>query len=168
MNAQEKARNVFESALKVVVALALVAMVVSIAIQVISRYVFGAPTTWTTEFSAFMLVYITFFGTYLSTKRGQHFRIDIVRERLARTRVGVVIDGAVKLAEIAFLVFVVVYSIPVFIELFALTAVAVRIPMSLVAVAVPLGLLGMALRLAWELWKSATAGDGEVRKAERG
>ena len=145
-------RPIFELILKFVLASFLFVMVVSATVQVSSRYIFSAPVDWTSELSSTLLVYITFLGTYLVIKRQENFRLTFLRDKLNHTRIGPVADGLVKLTEIAFLVLIIWYGVPLALELWNQTTVALGISQGWIAVAVPLGLIGMAFGLIRELW----------------
>ncbi len=57
-------------------------MVVVTSLQVIYRYVLGAPLSWSEEASRYCFVWIVFLGAVLGLERGVHIGVDIVTNRL--------------------------------------------------------------------------------------
>lgn len=57
-------------------------MVLSIGIQVVARFLIGAPTTWSEELARFLLVGATMFGSAALMRKNEHITIDIFVEML--------------------------------------------------------------------------------------
>ncbi len=57
-------------------------MVISVAWQVLSRFVLGAPSTWTEEISRYSLIWLTVLGAAYLTGRGEHISMDFLYDRL--------------------------------------------------------------------------------------
>lgn len=55
-----------------------------VALQVVSRYVFSSPYTWTEELSRYSLVWLTFIAAGLVMARGRHISVDIIAGALGR------------------------------------------------------------------------------------
>jgi TRAP-type mannitol/chloroaromatic compound transport system permease small subunit len=55
---------------------------VMVALDVAARFVLGAGTKWSIEFTAYFLVGIVFFGLAFALKEGAHISIDIISKRL--------------------------------------------------------------------------------------
>src|SRR5436309_4897747 len=53
-------------------------------VGVVSRYVLVSPMPWIEEIVRLCLVWVTFLGTYLAMRRGQHIAMDVVYERMGR------------------------------------------------------------------------------------
>lgn len=51
-------------------------LIVTVALQVISRYVFRRPFWWTTELACFMLVYLVFIGSAMALRNNEHVSLD--------------------------------------------------------------------------------------------
>jgi len=64
-------------------ALALLASLVAIGYSVVTRYVFGAPLTWTDELVGYLLVASVMLAAPDALLEGEHISVDIVTERLA-------------------------------------------------------------------------------------
>lgn len=55
----------------------LLCMISAIGIQVVARFVLGAPTVWSEELARFLLVAITMLGSAVLIERNDHITIDI-------------------------------------------------------------------------------------------
>ncbi|MFI7583522.1 TRAP transporter small permease [Kocuria sp. M1N1S27] len=62
-----------------------------IVLQVVSRYVFSAPFTWTEELARFALLWLTFVSAGFVMARRIHIAVDLVASKLGRTG-GIVLD----------------------------------------------------------------------------
>lgn len=58
--------------------LLLIAMLMAIGVQVIARFVIGAPTVWAEELTRFLLIGITMIGSAALLEKNQHISIDIL------------------------------------------------------------------------------------------
>ena len=74
-----------------IVALALFALNVLVFTQVVSRYIFNSPISWTEEMARILFVWICFMGTFLALKTKGHIAI----ETLLNTFVGAKARGYV-------------------------------------------------------------------------
>ncbi|BBK35052.1 membrane protein [Allostella sp. ATCC 35155] len=63
-------------------ALALVAMTGIVVYEVVSRYVFNAPTTWVTEIGTYLFVAIVFLGLAAAQRGNAHVQVEILVDRL--------------------------------------------------------------------------------------
>lgn len=93
------------NAVGVVGALILVAMLLLIALAVITRYVFNSPITWSDQVATYGLVYITFIGAPRVLARRGHVAVDILESSLSEPRrrlLHVLVDIAGMLYCIAF------------------------------------------------------------------
>lgn len=79
-----KLSNLVAGAAGLIANLLLIAMLLSIAVQVIARFVIGAPTVWAEELARFLLVAITMIGSAALIEKNKHISIDIVVEVLPR------------------------------------------------------------------------------------
>src|SRR5690625_1961582 len=57
-------------------------MLISVSLQVISRYVFGNPFTWTEEVARYAFVWVTFIGMTIGVKKGTHIALDVLQRVL--------------------------------------------------------------------------------------
>lgn len=54
--------------------------------EVMMRYVFDAPTTWTFELTVFMIMYAAYLGSAFTMKAGKHVRVDFFTDWFAKFR----------------------------------------------------------------------------------
>jgi TRAP-type C4-dicarboxylate transport system permease small subunit len=59
-----------------------VAMVFSVSWQVVSRYVFASPSSWTEELARFLLIWIGVLGASYAFRTGVHLGLDILPKKL--------------------------------------------------------------------------------------
>ena len=57
-------------------------MTVVVLLQVIMRYIFNSPLTWTEEFARYLFVYITFLGAALLIYERGHLYVEIIFNNL--------------------------------------------------------------------------------------
>lgn len=67
-----------DRALLLLLASLMVAMVVSVVWQVLSRYLFVVPAAWTEELARFLLIWIGMLGAAFAYRRGSHLGIDLL------------------------------------------------------------------------------------------
>ena len=80
-----------------VTAFLMLSMVVLMLLQVISRYAFDAPFSWTEELGLIDLVYLTFLGSVVAFHRREHLRVEVVVHDLppiARRWLRILVDAA--------------------------------------------------------------------------
>ena len=75
-------RNLLNTILNVLAGLSLTVMVVLTTYQVITRYVFNAPSTWSEELVGYMFGWATMFGAAICTGERAHMNIPIVVDML--------------------------------------------------------------------------------------
>lgn len=61
-----------------------VAMVAVVFLQVLNRYVFNNPLSWTEEVSRIIFIYMTFLGAYWALRQGSHIGVPTFMERFSR------------------------------------------------------------------------------------
>ena len=81
----EKIRSVLNKALNLLAGLSMTVMVVLTTYQVIARYIFNSPSTWSEELVGYLFGWSTLFGaTIVSGERG-HMNIPIIIDRFNPT-----------------------------------------------------------------------------------
>lgn len=55
-------------------------MLVAAVAQVVSRYVFNAPLTWSEELSRYLFIWLSFLGAWVAWNRREHLGIDVLPE----------------------------------------------------------------------------------------
>lgn len=82
-------------------------------IQVILRYIFSTPIIWSHEIASGLLIWITFLGAGVLTRRGQHLRVDIVFNMFPE-KMKFIVDRVFKILILIFSVFIIFYSYQLF------------------------------------------------------
>ena len=75
-------RNILDKCLSGLAGLSLIVMTVLTTYQVITRYVFNAPSTWSEELVGYMFGWATMFGAAICTGERAHMNIPIVVDML--------------------------------------------------------------------------------------
>ena len=148
----DKCLSMIENA---VIILGLSAMFLILLAQVIMRYVFSRPLTWSEEAARFILVYVSFIGISYAYRQKGHIRMEVVVNLFPQAvRRG--LEVLINLGTIALFCYMIPFSFR-FIGIQAgVKATATHIPMSIVYTALPLGmalscvrLLISSLRIVW-------------------
>ena len=148
----DKCLSMIENA---VIILGLSAMFLILLAQVIMRYVFSRPLTWSEEAARFIFVYVSFIGISYAYRQKGHIRMEVVVNLFPQAvRRG--LELLINLGTIALFCYMIPFSFR-FIGIQAgVKATATHIPMSIVYTALPLGmalscvrLLISSLRIVW-------------------
>ena len=148
----DKCLSMIENAL---IILGLSAMFLILLAQVIMRYVFSRPLTWSEEAARFIFVYVSFIGISYAYRQKGHIRMEVVVNLFPQAvRRG--LEVLINLGTIALFCYMIPFSFR-FIGIQAgVKATATHIPMSIVYTALPLGmalscvrLLISSLRIVW-------------------
>ena len=148
----DKCLSMIENA---VLILGLSAMFLILLAQVIMRYVFSRPLTWSEEAARFIFVYVSFIGISYAYRQKGHIRMEVVVNLFPQAvRRG--LEVLINLGTIALFCYMIPFSFR-FIGIQAgVKATATHIPMSIVYTALPLGmalscvrLLISSLRIVW-------------------
>lgn len=148
----DKCLSMIENA---VIILGLSAMFLILLAQVIMRYVFSRPLTWSEEAARFIFVYVSFIGISYAYRQKGHIRMEVVVNLFPQAvRRG--LEVLINLGTIVLFCYMIPFSFR-FIGIQAgVKATATHIPMSIVYTALPLGmalscvrLLISSLRIVW-------------------
>jgi TRAP-type C4-dicarboxylate transport system permease small subunit len=74
--------EILDAILKNVLIVLMAAMVTAVSWQVISRYVFSSPSSWTEEVARFLLIWIGVLGAAYAFRTGVHLGLDILPKKL--------------------------------------------------------------------------------------
>ena len=97
--------------LEVVCALLMLLLVGLVSLQVIMRYVVGAPLVWSEELARMAFVYLTFIGAGLAFLRAENLRLSLLPDVMSR-RARLTLRLVIGVLELAFVSVVIVYSVP--------------------------------------------------------
>lgn len=76
-------RNILDKVLNLLAGVSLTAMVVLTSYQVITRYIFDAPSTWSEELVGYLFAWSTMFGAAIITGERGHMNIPILVDRFS-------------------------------------------------------------------------------------
>ena len=130
----------------------LCAMVIVVALQIVSRAIFASSFVWTEEAARFGLVWLVFLAGGLAFHYGEHIGIDVLFARLS--------DRNKKIAQVliavlcgVFLATLVYTSWQLCLKAMVQTSPTLNIPMGYVYAVIPFGGLLMILNLIDVTWK---------------
>ncbi|MGW8220951.1 MAG: TRAP transporter small permease [Syntrophobacteria bacterium] len=142
--------NQLNSITEAVCCVFLLAMTLTVALQVICRYVLGAALTWSEEFSRYGLVWIAFLGGSMAVKRGAHMGVEALVNALSpKTRK--IVQLFTLCAVIGFLVIATIKGIELALFNMNQHSPAMGVPMGAVYLAIPTGCLTMLIHASEEL-----------------
>ena len=73
-----------ENVVKVTIVLSMVGIVTFVNLAVFYRYVLADPLTWTTEISAYLLVYTVLFGASIALRHNQFVKVEVLANLLPK------------------------------------------------------------------------------------
>jgi TRAP-type transport system small permease protein len=123
---------------EIICAFFLTVLVVTISAAVIFRYVLNSPLSWPEELARYSLVWLTFIGASLATKRNVHIVVDFAGFFLPeRSRLWVAL--AVQLIVVCFLALFVVQGVSVVERMWVAVSPALSLRVGYVYLSIPLG-----------------------------
>jgi len=111
-------------------------MVILIFSQVIARFVFNRPLSWTEELSRHLMIWMAFIATAIAYRHGAHLSIDLLAQRLAGKK-RVLLELFFLIIIIFFLSYMIKYGIELTQKTFRQTSSALQYPMSYVYLSIP-------------------------------
>ena len=136
--------DVLEKIEKFLLALAVAAMLMVMAYQVVLRYVFSAANTWSEELARYLFIFEVMIAAAIAVRRNSHLQIDVLINCL-KPRMKYVFTIASTLVGIVFLLFLLVYSVGLVRTGGSNISVGLQVPMSVPYAAVPAGVVLMIL-----------------------
>lgn len=130
----------------------LLAMLVLLTLQVITRYLFKYSFTWAEELSTIMFVWLVYLGCSAAVLKGQHLRIDLLLNAFkgnARKAVLILTD----LITMVFCAVIVPFILNVIGNLTARgsTTILLKIPQNLIYTIIPFAMVMTIIRFAQEI-----------------
>ncbi len=129
----------------------------SVCLEVVTRYVFNHPLTWTVEATEYLQVYIAFFAAAAVLKEQGHVKIDLV-VNAAGPRMGKALDTVANLLGVVTTGAIFFFSARVVYQTFTLgTPIikALEVPKWLVLIPIPVGCLLLTLEFMRRLIRLA-------------
>jgi TRAP-type C4-dicarboxylate transport system permease small subunit len=126
--------------------------------QVILRYVFNDPLTWSEEMSRIVFIYLAFIGIGAAYGRRRHMFIDVIVNALPAGAKRAVRFGVVGVAS-AFLLAVILITFRSIAELYRveIATPALEYPMALVYLVIPVGLSALIAQMWLDLYKAGSS-----------
>ncbi len=135
--------------------MALVALMALLVIaQVVLRYVFNDPLTWSEELARFSFIFLAFIGIGAAYGRRRHMAIDAV-VILLPPGIKRIVEVSVAAIATAFLIAVIVIAFRSMSELYKMevTTPAMELPMAYIYLVIPLGLSALIAQIWLDLYK---------------
>jgi TRAP-type C4-dicarboxylate transport system permease small subunit len=131
-----------------------VIMTLLVIAQVVLRYVFNDPLTWSEEMARILFIYLAFVGIGAAYGRRRHMFVDALVIELPVTLKRIVEFSVVGIAS-AFLIAVIVITLRSIVELhrMEITTPALEYPMALVYLVIPLGMSALIAQMWLDLYK---------------
>ena len=126
--------------------LCMVLILLLVVAQVVLRYVFNSPLTWSEELAVFVMIWLTFIGSLICMRDREHIEVTILVDSLPHKLQRIVLTFS-RLASVLFLLVVAYYGFELVTENMTVTSPANKISMGLVYTIIPLSSLGMVFYL---------------------
>jgi len=123
----------------------LLMIVISLFIQVFTRYILNSSASWTEEFARFCFIWFTMCGAPVATGKGLHASITILSDKL-KGKVGMAQKILVHLLVMVVVTIVGIAMIPVMITSANRLSAALTLPYCYVYLAVPVGCIGIIVQ----------------------
>ena len=110
--------------------------------QVVLRYIFNSPLTWSEELAVYIMVWMTFIGSVICMRDNEHIEVTILVDYLPHglRRAAILFS---RLASVIFLLVVMYYGTELVLENRSVTSAANKLNMGLVYSILPICSLGM-------------------------
>jgi len=121
--------------------------------QVVMRYVFSYPFTWTEELSIAAFIYLGFIGIGVAYAQGRHLWVDAFVGMLPAS-LRKVVDGIVLGLSSAFLLILIVLMIQVMIvtSKVGITTAALQLPRAVIYLSLPMGCILFLIQVVRRFW----------------
>jgi len=147
--------SIIRQLIKGIILVLFVVICFSVFYQVVLRYIFQAPPTWTEEVARFSLVWLVLLGSSVCIRKGRHFNVDYVTHLMSK-RIIYILSIVLNVLIVLFLSVAFYYGIIVMIRSFNITSPALGIRMAYVQMVFPIGfgvMLMEAVLIIYELFK---------------
>ena len=130
--------------------LSFVAIIVCVILQIVSRYVFNQPLTWTEEVSLFAFCWFTFLGAAACSWEDSHLAVDFFYNRMGK-RLKKLADICIMLLVLVMCLFMVVDAVIAMRAQVGIASVALRLPIPAYTASIFIGFIAMALFTLYHL-----------------
>jgi TRAP-type C4-dicarboxylate transport system permease small subunit len=133
-------------------------------LQFFTRYVLNDSVTWTEEIARYGLIWVTYIGAVMVTRRNSHIAVALL-PNLLPARAGRLLLALVDLAVLGFLALLAYFSVLIIARMQVQRMTIVELPMSWVYAAVVLGCCLMLVRQFLRVWRNARDGWRSAQEA---
>lgn len=144
--------------------IAVIWMGLVLTLQVVMRYVFNNPLTWSEEMARYIFVWICFLGVGYGIKYDQHIKMEIFFSYFPK-KAQRVINILTNIIMVIFLVAIVPSGIDFSVQVNEVASSAMEIPMSWIYISVPIGLGIGVIRLVADTIRLFAVEEKEVTNA---
>ncbi len=130
----------------------LTVLVVVVVAQVVSRYVFNRPFTWSEELSRFLLVWIVYIFTSIAFRENRHLGIDFF-VKLFPASLRLIVDAVMSTLVFLFLVMLLGYGMELIGFAMDQPSAALGVPMGIVYLSFPVAAVLMMLEQIYRLYE---------------
>ncbi|CAM5199864.1 TRAP-type C4-dicarboxylate transport system permease small subunit OS=Ureibacillus acetophenoni OX=614649 GN=SAMN05877842_107133 PE=3 SV=1 [Ureibacillus acetophenoni] len=123
---------------KVVAMLCVVAMVLVVFMQIVSRNLFSYSFPWVEELSKYLMIAVIFLGAGIGVQYGSHINIDVLFNRLSN-KVKKYMQIMISILSIIFLMILLIYGIDVSNRTMVQSSTSLGIPMGVFYYVIPIG-----------------------------
>jgi len=113
-------------------------LVISVLIQVIARYIFNNPPSWTEELARYCQVWIIMLASSICIKNGSHLAVDYLSRTLSK-KSNYIIELIISILTIMYLFIVIIFGIKLMLVGVYQVSPAIQLKMSFVYAIFPIG-----------------------------
>jgi TRAP-type C4-dicarboxylate transport system permease small subunit len=123
-------------------------------LQFFTRYVLNDSLAWTEEIARYGLMWITFIGGIMVTRRGTHIAVELMSNLMKPGLPRVALLMFIDVVKLLFLGLLAYFSLTITERMDSQRMTVFDVPMSYVYAGVAVGCIGMFLRQAQNVWRN--------------
>ena len=127
-------------------------------LQFFTRYVLNDSLAWTEEIARYGLMWVTFIGGVLVTRRSTHIAVELMSNLMSPGPARVALLIFIDVVKLLFLALLAYFSLTITERMDSQRMTVFDLPMSYVYAGVAVGCIGMFLRQAQNLWRNYKIG----------
>jgi len=145
--------NIFNTMLKYILFLLMIALIVSVFSQVLFRFVLNQPLAWTEELARYILVWLTFLGAAYAMSLKAHIGVEFFVNKLPANlhKISLVLS---TLMSIAFFIILITQGYSMTTRSMSQLSPVLKIPMGVVYAVIPFSGIILVINLISETIKS--------------
>ena len=127
-------------------------------LQFFTRYVLNDSLAWTEEIARYGLMWVTFIGGILVTRRSTHIAVELMSNLMSPGPARVALLIFIDVVKLLFLALLAYFSLTITERMDSQRMTVFDVPMSYVYAGVAVGCIGMFLRQAQNVWRNYKIG----------